>query len=88
MMSSVIITIGFREYLKDLFNVNQFLISCFFPVYAFFRFIYTKNLLPTDSEHLDDLYGFFLFANCCIILNMTFKVFSLMKVDPKFGLLV
>jgi len=80
--------LGPREYFSDMNNVNQLLLSCFFPVYTFFRFFNTTNMLPTEDGELSEIYAFFLFSNCFIIISMTFKVFSLMKVDPKFGLLV
>jgi len=45
-------------------------------------------MLPTVDNELSFMYAFFLFSNCFVIISMTFKLFSLMKVDPKFGLLV
>jgi len=45
-------------------------------------------MLPTDDGEMGGMYAFFLFSNCFVIMSMTFKLFSLMKVDPKFGLLV
>lgn len=45
-------------------------------------------MLPTEDGKMDGIYGFFLFSNCYVIMAATFKLFSLMKSDPKFGLLV
>jgi hypothetical protein len=45
-------------------------------------------MLPTEEREMTGMYAFFLFSNCFVIISITFKLFSLMKVDPKFGLLV
>jgi hypothetical protein len=45
-------------------------------------------MLPTDDGKLTGMYGFFLLSNCFVIMASAFKLFQLMKSDPKFGLLV